>query len=294
MDSGIKTDFFDHLRSERMLSPHTIKAYKNSLEMFSRWHKRDAILDVTGRELQDFIIEMQKIKSKKTVRNYASALRVFFSFAIEKKLIGVDPTSELILPKSQKLLPKILTPSQITKFLNAPFEALRVGRVTRRIAARDSMIFELFYGAGLRISELLKIKMSDIDRQTQTLQISGKGNRERICPFTNAALMAINEYKAQFLSDADVYLMERDNGDVLSAREIQYRMKFYLRFCGLPADLSPHTIRHAYATHLLNGGTGLRSVQELLGHRSLETTQIYTHVDSKHIKNVHRHCHPHG
>jgi integrase/recombinase XerC len=294
MSDDIEAKFFNQLCSERMLSQHTVSTYKNSIKTFLRWRKYGSILDATGREIQDFIIEMQKTRSKKTIRNYVSALRTFFSFAMERKLIAEDPTSELILPKLQKLLPKILTASQITKLLNAPLGALQLGKITRRIALRDAMIFELFYGAGLRISELRKIKISDIDWQNRVLRVSGKGNKERICPFTEAALAAIREYKVQFLSEADTHLLTHDHGHVLSVRDMQYRMKFYLRFCELPTDLSPHTIRHAYATHLLNEGADLRLVQELLGHKSPETTQIYTHVDSKHIQSVHQRCHPRG
>ncbi|MDR3274164.1 MAG: tyrosine-type recombinase/integrase [Puniceicoccales bacterium] len=286
--------FFSQLHSERMLSQHTIDAYRNALKIFSRWRKSDSILGATQREIQDFIIEMQKTRSRTTIHNYVSALRAFFTFAVGEKLADPNPTSELILPKLKKLLPKILTLSQIAELLNAPTKALQLGHISPKIALRDAMILELFYGAGLRIGELQNIKIRDIDFQNRALKVLGKGSKERICPFTEAASMAINRYGSQFLSDTDAYLLAHGGGKVLSIRDIQYRMKFYLKLCGLPSDLSPHTIRHAYATHLLNNGANLRLVQELLGHASLETTQIYTHIDSEHIKNIHRHCHPHA
>jgi integrase/recombinase XerC len=294
VSNAAKAKFFDQLRSERMLSGHTIATYGNAIKIFSRWRKSDEVLDATQREIQDFIIEMQRTKSRATTHNYASALRTFFAFATGEKLIAKNPAAELILPKLQKLLPKILTLAQITELLNAPLKALQLGRVSPKVALRDLMILELFYGAGLRIGELRMIKIGDIDFQNRTLKVLGKGSKERICPFTEAALKAIDGYKSQFASGTEAYLLSHGNGKILSVRNMQYRVKFYLKLCGLPSDLSPHTIRHAYATHLLNNGADLRLVQELLGHASLETTQIYTHVDSEHIKNVHRHCHPHA
>ncbi|MDR0595729.1 MAG: tyrosine-type recombinase/integrase [Puniceicoccales bacterium] len=294
MDSKAKVKFFDHLSSERMVSPHTILTYQNAIKIFSRWRKSDAILEATQREIQDFIIEMQKTRSRTTVRNYISALRTFFTFATGEKFIAQNPTLELILPKLKNLLPKILTLSQIFELLGTPAKAHQLGHISLKIALRDAMILELFYGAGLRISELQSIKISDIDFQNRTLKVRGKGSKERICPFTEAALKAIERYRSQFLLMNDACLFFRGNGKILSIRNIQYRMKFYLNLCGLPSDLSPHTIRHAYATHLLNNGADLRLVQELLGHASLETTQIYTHIDSEHIKNIHQHCHPHA
>jgi integrase/recombinase XerC len=294
MSDAAKAKFFDQLRSERMLSRHTIATYSNAIKIFSRWRKSNEILGATQREIQDFIIEMQRTKSRATVHNYASALRTFFAFATGEKLIVKNPAAELLLPKLQKLLPKILTLAQITELLDAPLKALQLGRVSPKVALRDLMILELFYGAGLRIGELRMIKIGDIDFQNRTLKVLGKGGKERICPFTEAALKAVDGYRSQFASETDAYLLSHSSGKILSARNMQYRMKFYLKLCGLPFDLSPHTIRHAYATHLLNNGADLRLVQELLGHASLETTQIYTHVDSEHIKNIHRHCHPHA
>ncbi|MDR1255401.1 MAG: tyrosine-type recombinase/integrase [Puniceicoccales bacterium] len=294
MGDGAEVEFFNQLSSERRLSPHTIRTYQNALKIFSRWLEFGSILSATGREIQDFIIEMQKTRSRTTIHNYVSALRTFFTFAVGEKFIAKNPTAELILPKLKKILPKIFTLSQIIELLHAPDKALQLGRISHKIALRDRMILELFYGAGLRIGELQSIKIRDIDFQNCALKVLGKGGKERMCPFTEAALQAISSYRAQFLSGEDGYLLSRGDGKVLSIRDIQYRMKFYLQLCGLPADLSPHTIRHAYATHLLNNGADLRLVQELLGHASIQTTQIYTHVDSEHIKSIHRHCHPHG
>ncbi len=289
-----ESQFFDQLSSERALSNHTIATYRNALKMFKNWRKKNNLLDVSTREIQDFIIEMQKTHSRTTIHNYISALRTFFKFAVREHFVSSAPTDELALPKLEKLLPKILTITQIKMLIQAPMRALQAGLITRNIALRDSMIIELFYGTGMRISELQKILLSDIDFSNRTIKVLGKGNKERICPFSLATEQAILRYRDEYPLAMDDYLLKRDHKAVLSIREIQYRIKFYLKFCGLPTDLSPHTIRHAYATHLLNAGADLRLVQELLGHANMETTQIYTHVDSAHIKNVYLHCHPHA
>ncbi len=292
MDYEIK--FFNQLNDERALSHHTIATYKNALKVFKNWRHNSDLLHTSHREIQDFIIEMQKTKARTTIHNYISALRTFFQFATREHLITQNPTDEIVLPKMQKLLPKILTIQQIKELIHAPLQALQADKITPKIALRDTMIIELFYGTGMRISELQKIKLSDIDFSNRVIKVLGKGNKERICPFSSATEYAIQQYKKKYLHSSDDFLLSQRNGHLLSIREIQYRIKFYLKFCGLPTDLSPHTIRHAYATHLLNAGADLRLVQELLGHANLETTQIYTHINSEHIKNVYKNCHPHG
>ena len=285
--------FFEQLRNERALSVHTIETYQNALKVFKNWRKNGSLLDASTREIQDFIIEMQRTHTRTTVHNYVSALRTFFRFAARERLIERCPTDGIVLPKLQKLLPKILNLSQIKQLIESPTRALEAGLISPAIALRDKMIIELFYGTGMRISEVQRIKLSDIDFSNRTIKTLGKGSKERICPFSLAAERAIKQY-CEAYSPGEFLLAHDDGKKVLSIREIQYRVKFYLKFCGLPIDLSPHTIRHAYATHLLNAGADLRLVQELLGHANLETTQIYTHVDSAHIKNVYLHCHPHA
>ncbi len=292
MDCEIK--FIHQLNDERMLSQHTISTYQNALKVFKKWKNTDNILNTTSRDIQDFIIEMQKIRSRTTIHNYVSALRTFFNFAVRENIISQNPATELSLPKLQKLLPKILTKNQIKQLLQAPFQALKLELISSKIAFRDSMIIELFYGTGMRISEVQKIKLSDIDFTNRVIKVLGKGSKERICPFSISTEKAIKTYIEKYLPTSSKFLLTEKSEKLLSIRNIQYRMKYYLKLCGLPIDLSPHTIRHAYATHLLNAGADLRLVQELLGHANLETTQIYTHVDSKHIQNIYQHCHPHG
>jgi integrase/recombinase XerC len=225
------------------------------------------------------------------VDNHVSALRSLFQFLFENGKVTTNPATNLITPKLEKSLPKIFTISQIKDLLAAPMYALDNGKITREIALRDAVILELLYGAGLRIGELGNVKIENINFSDRTLKILGKRSKERICPFSIAAHDAIMQYLGTRKNQLAPVLLDH-GGKTLTPRAIQYRLKFYLRMAGLPMDLSPHKIRHSYATHLLNAGADLRLLQELLGHSSLSTTQIYTHIDSARMKEIHKNHHP--
>ncbi|MDR2779345.1 MAG: tyrosine-type recombinase/integrase [Puniceicoccales bacterium] len=286
--------YYEYIRSERRFSSTTLATYKNAIDVFIDWKFKNCAIDfskVSHRDLQDFIIEEQRNRKRTTVHNHVSALRSLFGFLYENKHLEINPALELITPKLEKALPKIFTLSQIKALLAAPLVALNNKKITQRIALRDIMILELFYGAGLRISELRNIRIGDIDFDNCALKVLGKRNKERICPFPLAASNAIKQYLSNRSMPLQKLLLEH-NGKLLTVREIQYRLKFYLQSSGLPVDLSPHKIRHSYATHLLNAGADLRLLQELLGHSNLSTTQVYTHIDSSRMKSVHQNCHP--
>ncbi|MDR0742280.1 MAG: tyrosine-type recombinase/integrase [Puniceicoccales bacterium] len=288
------SQYYEYIRSERRFSPATLTTYKNAIGVFINWKFQKSAIDfsmVSHRDLQDFIIEEQRNRKRTTIHNHISALRSLFEFLFENKHLETNPSLELITPKLEKTLPKIFTLSQIKSLLSAPLVALNNSKIARQVAFRDIMILELFYGAGLRISELRNIKFGDIDFDNCVLKVVGKRNRERLCPFPVAAGDAIKQYLNICAMPLQKQLLEH-NGKLLTVREIQYRLKFYLQLSGLPMDLSPHKIRHSYATHLLNAGADLRLLQELLGHSNLSTTQIYTHIDSSRMKSVHKSCHP--
>lgn len=277
-----------------MYSVATVSTYKNAINSFFRWKfgENDSdISSVTQRDIQDFIIEKQRNHKRTSLHTYAAALRSLFGFLKKSNVITSDPTIDVKTPKLEKILPKFLTISQIKLLLGAPMRALHDGKISREIALRDSMILELFYGAGIRISELRNITIEDIDFDNKVLKVLGKRKKERICPFSMAASNAIKCYILEKNKTLKDKLFDHD-GKILTARNIQYRLKFYLAYSGLPSDISPHKIRHSYATHLLNAGADLRLLQELLGHENLSTTQIYTHVDSAHMKDIYNGCHP--
>ena len=285
--------FFQHLRVERGLSANTISTYQNALKKLSVWNKTTEIHGINAEVLQDFVIEMCRETSRRSVHNYISALRTFFKFLLENKIVTGDPTCEIVLPKLERALPKILNRQQIEQLLRAPNSMLANDMISQKIAARDNMILEIFYGSGLRISELRNLKTADIDRANRVFKVLGKGGKERISPFSTHAMQAMENFW-QICGASQEFLLSVNDHAALTARQIQNRVKLYLKFAGLPSDLSPHKIRHAYATHMLNAGADIRLIQELLGHASLSTTQIYTHIDSQVMKDVHKKCHPRG
>ena len=285
--------FLRHLHVERGLSANTISTYLNALRKLILWSKTTEIQALKSAVLQDFVIEMCRETSRRSVHNYISALRTFFKFLLENKIATSDPTCDVVLPKLDRALPKILNRQQIEQLLRAPNAMLVNGMISQKIAARDHMVLEIFYGSGLRISELRNLKTFDIDRVNRVFKVLGKGGKERISPFSIYAMQAIEKFW-QICGASQEFLLSVNNHDALTARQIQNRVKLYLKFAGLPSDLSPHTIRHAYATHMLNAGANIRLIQELLGHASLSTTQIYTHIDSQAMKDVHKKCHPRG
>ena len=195
------------------------------------------------------------------------------------------------LPKNEKSIPKFFTVKQVETFLEKPGSTERKKQAPVWMAARDEAVFELFYSAGIRLSELTSLDVRDLDPISETVRVFGKGAKERICPVGQPALEAISRYR----SLANVHsgpLFINKSRKRLSARSVWLAMKKYLQAAGLPADLSPHKLRHTFATHLLDGGADLRSVQTLLGHASLSTTQIYTHVTAERLKRSYESAHP--
>lgn len=195
------------------------------------------------------------------------------------------------LPKREKLLPKFLTTSQVGNLLEKPSKMEKAKQAPVWMASRDEAIFELFYSTGMRLSELVNLDVKDVDPFTETARVLGKGSKERICPVGHPALEAVSRYRAKARVNAGPLFVSKSRGR-LSARSVWLAMKKYLAEAGLPADLSPHKLRHSFATHLLDAGADLRSVQSLLGHASLSTTQIYTHVTAERLKRAYSDAHP--
>jgi site-specific recombinase XerD len=234
---------------------------------------------------------MKKGQARSYIRLQFSSFRSFYRFLRERKNLRRDPVRELQLPKAEKKLPLVLTRQQIDELLSAPL------RVAKRAAApiwmplRDVAIMELFYSSGLRLSELAALNVADLDVYTESVRVLGKGRKERVCPVGSPALEAISRYRAA----ASVYsgpLFINKSRRRISPRSIWLVLKRYLRHTSIPIALSPHKLRHSFATHLLDNGADLRSVQALLGHASLSTTQIYTHVSIERLKKAYAAAHP--
>jgi len=285
-------DFLRYLEMERNASPRTLSAYRQALKDFRAQTNPSSWKKCTADDFRDYLFAlMKKGQARSYIRLQFSAFRSFYRFLRERKKLRRDPVRELQLPKTEKKLPLVLTRPQIDELLSAPL------RVAKRAAApiwmplRDVAIMELFYSSGLRLSELAALNVADLDVYTESVRVLGKGRKERVCPVGSPALEAISRYRAA----ASVYsgpLFINKSRRRISPRSIWLVLKRYLRHTSIPIALSPHKLRHSFATHLLDNGADLRSVQALLGHASLSTTQIYTHVSIERLKKAYAAAHP--
>lgn len=292
--------FLQYLGAERRLSAYTVRNYKKAIHRLLNWleieegEELKRLLSLTVLEARSFVIEQQRQFSRRTVHHTVSALRTFYRYLIREKHALSNPYASLSLPKLEKRLPRFLTEKQIRLLLEGPQKRLYAGDITPFECARDQVVLELLYAAGLRVSEAASLAYAHLDKAHAVLRIVGKGNKERICPIGNFAWKALEALEATlpFPLEGHSLVLVQANQTPLGVRGIQRLLKVYLKLAGLPLDITPHKIRHSYATHLLNRGMDLRVLQKLLGHSSLSATQVYTHLDMQHLKKVHNLAHP--
>lgn len=288
------SDYLSRQLAGHRLSARTCQTYVRALKGFALWMKSQGGWEgdwsqLTARHLRDFVIERQSTHHRRSLHNQVSALRSFLTDLRERGDIQSTPAAGLVLPKLPKSLPKFLTENQTETLLEATPEKDE-SPLSR---ARDQAILELLYGGGLRVSELCGIKSGDLDLKTGLVKVLGKGSKERVIPVGESAVAAVKSYLAlrgQPVRGEPLLLTSR--GKSMHPRSVQLMLKKKLIQAGLPADLTPHKLRHACATHLLSNGADLRLVQEQLGHASLSTTQIYTHLTIAKLREVHRKAHP--
>tara|TARA_B100001287_G_scaffold264017_1_gene255460 strand:+ start:404 stop:1285 length:882 start_codon:yes stop_codon:yes gene_type:complete len=283
--------FFTFLYVEKGLSKNTVDAYKNDLKDFLSWLNKINIQDykkVTETEINEYVAHLFKngLKSS-SVNRKISTLKSFYLFLIKKKLISLSPLSEVITPKKEQYLPSSMSEDEVEQLLQSP-------NIELDIETRDKAMIEMLYATGMRISELINLKMIDIDIERSVLKVLGKGSKERLVPFGEKASDSLSYYlkKRKKSSAKEVFLSNR--GKKMTRTGFWQRIKIYLSREGLKDTISPHTLRHAFATHLLNRGADLRSVQLLLGHSDLSTTQIYTHIAKQRLGEVLKKHHPRG
>jgi integrase/recombinase XerC len=299
-------------------SVYTQRNYSQALTEFSRWHAESLKSEVQSPKsaagiaweklLRDDFRSFVRFLGRNNLSRAAvqlrfSALRTFYKFLIRHGAAESSPIKNLSLPKPEKRLPKFLTREQMEALLVAPFELLKIqktkkaGRPVSQIAAlRDVAVLETIYSCGLRVSELCGLRADDLDWSEQIVRVRGKGKKERLVPIGRPALMAIQDYWNTFKSPpvgaAPVFLAETKKRAPLRPVSVARRLKQFLIIAGLDPGLTPHKLRHSYATHLLDAGADLRSVQELLGHAHLVTTQVYTHVSTERLKKAYDAAHP--
>ncbi len=298
-ETALVEGFLSHLELERRLSQYTVRNYRQALEVFFGWLRKSASWEgdldaITRRDARDFLVERQRAVSRRTLRNQVSGIRAFFKHCLRQGHAKSNPFLSITLPKLPKTLPKFLTQSQMEALLAQPDRLLEGEGADPFAALRDRMILELLYGGGLRVSELIGLDYGALDLQRGLVRVLGKGRKERLCPIGPKAAQAVRRFRDECSKDASLGapVVVNRSGKRLSARSVQLLTKKYLRMAGLPLDLTPHKLRHAFATHLLDAGADLRAVQEMLGHANLSTTQIYTHVSAARLKEAHSLAHP--
>ena len=286
--------FIDNVWLEKGLSQNTLNAYRQDLSNFSNWLNPVYLEKANKINLLDYLAYRLKqgYSSRSTARSLSS-LRAFYAYLLSKSLINENPTSKIQSPKLGHSLPKVLSEEDVEKLINAP-------NTKDPIGLRDRAMLELLYACGLRISELINLDVLNLNIRQGVVKVLGKGGKERLVPIGDQALDWISNYltygREQLINDnkKSPYLFLSNRGTGMTRQAFWYRIKLYANKSGVDRSLSPHTLRHAFATHLLNHGADLRTVQLLLGHTSLSTTQIYTEVARHRMKELHREHHPRG
>lgn len=295
-DEQIIEQFLDALWTEYGLSQHTLNAYQTDLKSLAKWAARgnaDKLIKLDKVNLQSYLAYRLEIgiKARSTARTL-STLRRFYQYLIRENQLSIDPSALLESPRLGRALPKTMSEREVEALLEAP-------DVNDPLGLRDRAMLELIYATGLRVSELVGLDIYGANLQHGVVRVTGKGNKERLVPMGEEALNWIVTYlkhaRADLLGSAvsDKLFVTRRGGG-MTRQTFWYMVKRYAQVAGIPTSLSPHVLRHAFATHLLNHGADLRVVQMLLGHSDLSTTQIYTHIAKERLKELHAQHHPRG
>ncbi|HNW39297.1 MAG TPA: tyrosine recombinase XerC [Candidatus Omnitrophota bacterium] len=282
--------FTRYLEIEKNYSPHTVLNYKLDLEGFNKFIAGMELEKIDYLNLRKYLAVLkEKNFGNRTVSRRLSALRSFFRFLCREGYIKTNPILMLSSPKSEKRLPSFMTEEEVYRLIESAFA--KTPQDTAGL--RDRAIMEVFYSSGLRISELVGLNLEDIDFISGILKIRGKGKRERIVPIGETALLTIKKYLKNRKKQSEVLFLNNHDRRI-TTRGVRFLLAKYLKSCGIKPGVSAHTFRHSFATHLLNRGADLRTVQELLGHANLSSTQIYTHLTTDKLKSVYDKAHPHA
>ncbi len=293
MEDPLAAEFLEFMEVERRSSERTLANYELALRQFREWRTPfKGWAELTADDFRAFLFDlMKKERGRATIRLQFAALRSFFKWLTRRRGWKTNPLLEVQLPKREKKLPVVLTVTQVEAMLALPLTLEKSKRDALWAPERDTAILELFYSTGMRLSELVSLNVADIDTYTETVRVFGKGKKERLCPVGSKALEAVQRYRLKAgVHDGPLFLSKLRTR--ITGQAVDDVIMKYWRASGLPVHLTPHKLRHSFATHLLNNGADLRSVQELLGHASLSTTQIYTHVSTQRMKEVYEKAHP--
>jgi integrase/recombinase XerD len=288
-------DFIDHLWLEDGLSKNTLNSYRFDLIIFDSWlgeQKKIAMMDVSELEIQEFLAFKFPSSKSRSISRLLATLRRFFRYQLREKKIHKDPTLKIQTPKIPKSLPKSLSEEEVESLLDAP-------NLDSSSGLRDRSMLELLYACGLRVTELVDIQLTEVILSDGVIRVTGKGSKTRLVPMGEEAVDWIKKYIAEARDDilrkkTSKFLFVTNRGGAMTRQAFWYVIKKYAVIANINKPMSPHILRHAFATHLINHGADLRVVQMLLGHTDISTTQIYTHVARERLKKIHQEHHPRG
>jgi len=293
MNAKLIDQFIDFYWLTTGASKNTLSAYRSDLKIFSQWLNETSLIEVNKKLIQDYFLYRQSTKiSSSTQSRVLTCLHSFYQFLLDNNLINTDPTEQLSYPKLEKKLPVFLNIQEVEKLLEAP-------NISSLFGQRDRAMLELLYSCGLRVSELINLSYHNINIKEEFIRIHGKGNKERILPMGEIAIDYLTTYESNSRpillknDQSDSYFLS-NRGKAMSRQNFFYIIKAYATQAGIDKPLSPHSLRHAFATHLVQKGADLRSVQLMLGHSDISSTQLYTHIQNAQLKAQHEKHHPRG
>ena len=289
-NSDFLETFLDSLYLEQGVSENTLSVYRSDLDKFCQFLKGESLMTVTSLDIESYLAYRVDLglKPRSTARSI-SALKRFYQYFVREKRIASSPLENIAQPKAGQSLPKTLSEAEVEALLSAP-------NIEEPMGMRDKAMLELLYATGLRVTELVGLRMEQINLRQSVVFVKGKGNKERLVPLGEEAMYWLEQFlkggRAQMIKHATDFVFPSKRGVGMTRQTFWHRIKHYAILASIESDLSPHTLRHAFATHLLNHGADLRVVQMMLGHSDLSTTQIYTHVANERLKSVHSEHHP--
>ena len=293
MNNDLIDQFIDFYWLTTGASKNTLSAYRSDLKIFSKWLNNNSLIDVDKKQIQDYFSYRKDSNiSASTQSRMLTCLHSFYQFLSDKKNLAIDPTEQLDYPKLEKKLPIFLNVQEVERLLEAPNSKSLFGQ-------RDRAMLELLYSCGLRVSELINLSYHNINLKDEFIRIHGKGNKERLLPMGEIAIDYLTKYELNSRpallknGQSDSYFLS-NRGKAMSRQNFFYIIKDYASKAGIDKPLSPHSLRHAFATHLVQKGADLRSVQLMLGHSDISSTQLYTHIQNAQLKAQHQKHHPRG
>jgi len=293
MNTELIDQFIDFYWLSTGASKNTLAAYRSDLKIFDKWLSGNSFISVNSKHIQDYFSDRQKNNiGSSTQARILTCLHSFYQFLLANQLIKKDPTEQLSHPKLEKKLPVFLNIQEVEKLLEAPSSSSLFGQ-------RDRAMLELLYSCGLRVSELINLSYHNINLKEEFIRIHGKGNKERVLPMGEVAIDYLMKYETNARpmllknGQSDSYFLS-NRGSAMSRQNFFYIIKAYANQVGIDKPLSPHSLRHAFATHLVQKGADLRSVQLMLGHSDISSTQLYTHIQNAQLKAQHAKHHPRG